>query len=78
MVGLRLQIFYEWILGGRKFPAFLSMEIRMFLFFNSLADLSKNISVFFREDLEFIKPDVMLNLHDTCPFLISEMSSFTK
>ena len=59
MVGLRLQRFYEWVPGIRKLPAVLSIEIRMFLYFNSLADHSRNVSVFLSEDLGFIKPNVV-------------------
>ena len=56
MVSLRLQRFYEWVPGGRKLLAVLSIEIRMFLYLNSLADHSGNISVFLSEDLGLINP----------------------
>ena len=60
------------------------VEIRMFLYFNSLADHSRNISVFLSDDVGFIKSNITASaicLHtadfDTSPFLISEMCSFT-
>ena len=45
--------------GGRKFPAILSIEISMFLYSNRIADYSRNVFIFFSEDLRFIKPDVV-------------------
>ena len=59
MEGLRFQRFDEWV-PGRKFPTILSIKIRMFLYFNTVVDDSRNISVFSSEDVELIKPDVIV------------------